>query len=55
MAKNEPVPVLEFTRSFKTQRRSFATVELPRKRVREIAKIRMDPRHNHLNAILDRN
>ena len=39
---------------FKAARKSFATVELPEERVREIARTRMSPRHNHLNAILDR-
>ena len=39
---------------FKALRRSFATSELPHERVRAIAKTRMDPRHNHLNALLDR-
>jgi hypothetical protein len=39
---------------FKASRKSFATVELPQERVRAIAKTRMHPRHNHLNALLDR-
>jgi len=42
----------EFLR-FKTQRRSFATVDLPDDRVRAVAKTRMDARHKRLNALLD--
>lgn len=40
-------------RRFQESRRSFATVELPEEKVREIAASRMDPRHASLNAILD--
>lgn len=40
-------------RRFQESRRSFATVELPEEKVREIAASRMDPRHAPLNAILD--
>ena len=42
----------EFER-FRAQRRSFATVELPEDKVRAIAAARMDPRHDHLDALLD--
>jgi hypothetical protein len=42
----------EFLR-FKTYRRSFATTELPEDRVRAIASTRMDPRHDHLNELLE--
>jgi hypothetical protein len=42
----------EFER-FRAQRRSFATVDLPKEKVRAIAATRMDPRHDHLNAMLD--
>jgi hypothetical protein len=42
----------EFLR-FKESRRSFATAELSDGKVREIAETHMDPRHTHLNALLD--
>lgn len=42
----------EFAR-FRAQRRSFATVELSDNKVRAIATSRMDPRHDHLNTLLD--
>jgi hypothetical protein len=42
----------EFVR-FKSLRRSFATVDLPEEKIREIAATRMDARHDHLNALLD--
>jgi hypothetical protein len=42
----------EFLR-FRAQRRSFATVDLPEDKVRAIAATRMDPRHDHLDALLD--
>jgi hypothetical protein len=34
-------------------RRSFATAELPVETVEAIARTRMHPRYNHLNALLD--
>jgi hypothetical protein len=34
-------------------RRSFATEELSNEEVEAIASQRMDPRHDHLNALLD--
>jgi len=43
----------EFMR-FKAQRRSFATADLSDDEVRAIAEARMDTRHDHLNALLDR-
>ena len=42
----------EFER-FRAQRRSFATVDLAEDKVRAVAAARMDPRHDHLNAMLD--
>jgi PHD/YefM family antitoxin component YafN of YafNO toxin-antitoxin module len=39
---------------YKSQRRSFATAELPMDKVEAIAKTRMHPRHNKLNALLGR-
>ncbi len=42
----------EFKR-FRAQRQSFATVELSDDRIAAIAKSRMDPRHAHLDALLD--
>ncbi|HRO48929.1 MAG TPA: type II toxin-antitoxin system Phd/YefM family antitoxin [Hyphomicrobium sp.] len=39
---------------YKSQRRSFATAELPADKVKAIAKTRMHPRHTPLNAMLDR-
>jgi hypothetical protein len=43
----------EFKR-FRDSRRSFATAELPGEKVRAIGASRMDRRHKHLNALLDR-
>jgi hypothetical protein len=43
----------EFER-FRAQRRSFATVDLAENKVRAIAAAKMDPRHDHLNALLGR-
>ena len=40
---------------YKSRRRSFATAELPAEEVEAIAKTRMHPRHNKLNALLGRN
>lgn len=42
----------EFKR-FRESRRSFATAELPEEKVRAISTSRMDPRHAHLNDMLD--
>jgi hypothetical protein len=42
----------EFKR-FQQSRRSFATIELPEEKVEAIRSSRMDPRHVHLDAILD--
>ena len=39
---------------YKSQRRSFATAELPAEKVEAIAKTRMHPRHKKLNALLAR-
>ena len=38
---------------FKAGRRSFATGELPQDIVEAIAKAEMDPRHRHLDKLLD--
>jgi hypothetical protein len=38
---------------FRSQRRSFATADLPEERVRGVAETRMDERHKHLNDLLD--
>lgn len=38
---------------FKAQRSSFATVDLSADEVAAIGATRMDPRHDHLNALLD--
>ncbi len=43
----------EFKR-FRDSRRSFATVELSDERVKAIKVSRMDRRHKHLDALLDR-
>ena len=43
----------EFER-FRAQRHSFATVDLPEDKIGAIAATKMDPRHNHLNALLDK-
>jgi len=40
-------------RIIKESHRSFAATELPKAKVDEIAASRMDPRHDHLNALLD--
>jgi hypothetical protein len=42
----------EFER-FRAQWRSFATVDLPAEKARQIAETRMDPRHDHLDDLLD--
>jgi hypothetical protein len=38
---------------FKAQRRSFAVRELSDEKREAVAASRMDPRHEHLNALLD--
>ena len=43
----------EFKR-FRENRRSFATAELPDEKVKAISASRMDKRHKHLDALLDR-
>jgi hypothetical protein len=43
----------EFAR-FKAQRRSFATTGLSQDKLDAIAASRMDPRHKHLNALMDK-
>jgi hypothetical protein len=42
----------EFKR-FRESRRSFATTELPEEKVEAIRASRMDPRHAHLDKLLD--
>lgn len=42
----------EFER-FRALRRSFATAGLPDDKVRAIAETKMDPRHAHLDALMD--
>jgi hypothetical protein len=42
----------EFER-FRAQWHSFATVDLTEDKIRVIADVRMDPRHDHLNALLN--
>ena len=42
----------EFKR-FREARRSFATTELPEEKVEAVRSSRMDPRHAHLDKILD--
>ena len=42
----------EFKR-FRESRRSFATLELPEEKVEAIRNSRMDPRHAHLDKLLD--
>lgn len=42
----------EFKR-FRESRRSFATVDLPEEKVEAIRTSRMDPRHAHLDKLLD--
>jgi hypothetical protein len=41
-------------RRFRKSRRSFATAELPEEKVKAIGASHMDPRHAHLDAMLDR-
>ena len=42
----------EFER-FRAQRQSFSSRDLPPEKVRAILESRMDPKHDHLNALLD--
>ncbi|HEX4080572.1 MAG TPA: hypothetical protein VHX61_17050 [Rhizomicrobium sp.] len=44
----------EELKRFRDSRRSFATAELPPEKVKAIGSSRMDRRHRHLDAILDR-
>jgi hypothetical protein len=68
LAQREPVPVsshgqvtgyfvgpedFEEFKRFREQRHSFATAELSDEKIKAIAASRMDPRHAHLDAILD--
>lgn len=41
-------------RRYRDNRRSFATTELPEERIVSISASRMDSRHEHLDAMLDR-
>ena len=43
----------EELKRFREQRRSFATEELSEETIKAIAGSRMDPRHAHLDALLD--
>lgn len=43
----------EALQKLRAQRRSFATAELTTEQVKAIASARMDPRHDHLDALLD--
>jgi len=43
----------EAFRRFRDSRRSFATVDLPEEEANAISASRMDPRHAHLDAMLD--
>ena len=69
-AQKEPVPVSSHGKiagyfiaadeyedylRYKSQRRSFATAELPMEKVEAIARTRMHPRHKKLNALLGKN
>jgi hypothetical protein len=47
-----PVEYEEFKR-FRKIRHSFATVDLPEEKVEAIRTARMDPRHAHLDKLLD--
>jgi len=40
-------------RRYRESRHSFATAELPADKVQVISDSRMDPRHDHLNSLLD--
>jgi hypothetical protein len=41
-------------RRFRESRHTFATVDLPKEKVEAIGTSRMDPRNDHLDALLDR-
>ena len=43
----------EFMRFKAAHRRTFETTELSDEKAAAIAAVRMDPRHDHLNALLD--
>jgi hypothetical protein len=43
----------EAFKRFRDRRRSFATAELSEDQIKAIAESRMDPRHDHLDALLD--
>jgi hypothetical protein len=43
----------EAFKRFREQRHSFATEELSDEKIKAIAGARMDPRHAHLDALLD--
>jgi hypothetical protein len=47
-----PAEYEEFQR-YKNRRQVFLTVDLPEAELEAISKVRMDPRHDHLNALLD--
>jgi hypothetical protein len=47
-----PDEYAEFER-FRSQRRAFAMVDLTDEEIQALAASRMDPRHDHLNALLD--
>lgn len=54
----DPVPASAFThdealKRCQSRRRTFETTDLPEETVRAIAEARMDPRHSHLDAMLD--
>lgn len=68
LAQREPVAVTSHGRTtgyfiaaadyeafkrFRDSRRTFATVDLPEEEANAISASRMDPRHAHLDAILD--
>jgi hypothetical protein len=53
MANASPDEYEEFGRS-KERRRSFATAELSDERAKAIATSRMDERHSHLDAMLEK-
>lgn len=50
------VPTSEFARNFgrhKDSGRSFATIDLPEEKAKAISASRVDPRHAHLDTMLD--
>jgi len=46
---------ISMTGKLKQRRRTFATAELPYERVQAIGASRMDERHAHLDAMLEKN